>query len=210
MSALGLNGSVEARLGNRVSLLVAGRRSAPASIYDDVLDRFVPDEWNGRSRSARALQWRQLSRPRRRPPDRRFLLPRSGIRRSTSQRRRRIDRFSQPSTMVARTSTTRMISLYREPSTTFGAPESRSAAERRRRPGQPRQRLDIARARQHVAPAMVAVRNVDDVESGTPEYHARQTTRRGSSPAPRAVPTTRSWMRAAGAMRSPNRIRCEK
>jgi hypothetical protein len=42
VSALGLNGSVEAGIGNRVSLLVAGRRSAPSSIYDDVLDRFVP------------------------------------------------------------------------------------------------------------------------------------------------------------------------
>src|SRR5262245_21245882 len=42
VSALGLNASVDARIGDRVSLLVAGRRSAPASIYDDVLDRFTP------------------------------------------------------------------------------------------------------------------------------------------------------------------------
>jgi ferric enterobactin receptor len=42
VSALGLNAGVVARLGNRVSLLVAGRRSAPASIYDDVLDRLAP------------------------------------------------------------------------------------------------------------------------------------------------------------------------
>jgi ferric enterobactin receptor len=42
VSALGLNASVDGRIGDRVSLLVAGRRSAPTSIYDDVLDRFVP------------------------------------------------------------------------------------------------------------------------------------------------------------------------
>ena len=42
VSALGLNASVDARFGDRVSLLVAGRRSAPASIYDSVLDRFAP------------------------------------------------------------------------------------------------------------------------------------------------------------------------
>lgn len=42
VSALGLNASVDGHLGDRVSLLVAGRRSTPASIYDDVLDRFAP------------------------------------------------------------------------------------------------------------------------------------------------------------------------
>ena len=42
VSALGLNAGVDAHLGDRVSLLVAGRRSAPTSIYDDVLDRFAP------------------------------------------------------------------------------------------------------------------------------------------------------------------------
>jgi ferric enterobactin receptor len=42
VSALGLNAGVDARIGNRVSLLVAGRRSAPVSVYDDVLDRLAP------------------------------------------------------------------------------------------------------------------------------------------------------------------------
>ncbi len=42
VSALGLNALVDGRIGDRVSLLVAGRRSAPTSIYDDILNRFAP------------------------------------------------------------------------------------------------------------------------------------------------------------------------
>jgi hypothetical protein len=42
VSALGLNALVDGRIGDRVSLLVAGRRSAPTSLYDDILDRFAP------------------------------------------------------------------------------------------------------------------------------------------------------------------------
>ena len=163
VSALGLNAGVDARLGDRVSLLVAGRHSAPASITT------VCSTGSRRPAAQRcAIGWRgKAAVP---VHDSRFVhrpdalvlprLERQGRHRGDETGPRLVQRLRRPRgpQQLARSRRHATIDIDGT-----GSSGSRCAADRRSRAGERRQRLDLTRHRRHVAPSLVAVRDLEGI-----------------------------------------------